>query len=137
MQQEEELKQVLEEEEKRVSEFRKILADIKKTILDSNIYQSQNPEILNQVKARFSGEIYPMLLPIVRGEAELSSLPNQQFANLFVKIFDPPVSDFLRRRLEYYLDRDFIMFPFTYDTHVINSHSQSDSLESTIFTPRN
>ncbi len=128
-----ELDQILEEEEKRVVEFRKVLSKIKQKLKESLIYKTQNPGALNILKQRLSAELYPTLLPVLQGKADLSSLKDSGLYSVFEKVLMPPLSPFLRKKMEYYLHRDCIMFPFTYDTHVINSYSDKNSLEETIF----
>ncbi len=115
-------------EDKKVDEFRELIRKIKKTVIERNVYRSQDPAILNEIQEFFASQLYSLLLPIVRGEAEVSSLKNQEFQSIFTEILNPPCSEFLRRRLEYYLHRDFVMFPFTYDPQSINSQENSDSL---------
>ncbi len=116
------------QEDKKVEEFRELIRKIKKTVIERNVYRSQDPAILNEIQEFFASQLYNILLPIVRGTADISSLKNEEFKSIFMNLLSPPCSEFLRRRLEYYLHRDFVMFPFTYDAQSINSQENSDSL---------
>jgi hypothetical protein len=120
-------------EDKKVDEFRSLLRKIKKSVIEKNVYQSQDPGILNEIQEFFSRQLYSILLPIVRGKSDISQIKNKEFNTLFKNVLGTPCSEFLRRRLEYYLHRDFIMFPFTYDTETIDNYNSKNSLEKVFF----
>ncbi len=105
------------------------------SVIEKNVYKSQDPTVLNEIQEFFASQLYAILLPIIRGTADISTIKNKEFNSLFKNVLSPPCSEFLRRRLEYYLHRDFIMFPFTYDVATIDTHSNSNSLEEVFFIP--
>lgn len=117
-------------EEKKVEEFREILRIIKKKVFEKNVYTTQNPAILNEIQDFFASKLYSLLVPVVRGTADISMLQNKEFEALFANILSPPCGEFCRRRMEYYLHRDFVMFPFALDSQSINSQANTNSLEN-------
>lgn len=116
-------------EDKKVEEFRDLIRKIKKSVIEKNVYKSQDIAILDQIQEFFASQLYTILLPVIRGTAAVDSIQDEKFRALFSEVLAPPCSEFLRRRMEYYLHRDFIMFPFTYDPKSINSQENSDSME--------
>lgn len=110
--------------------FRTILQNIKKTILDSLLYESQDNANLNKA-IQHMNDLYGLLLPIVTRKKGLDSLAQQpHLQGLLRRIFtdeeeDDPV---FYSQLEYYIKRDLIMFPLTLDTIRINSFDDKNSM---------
>lgn len=107
----------------KVGEFRELIRKIKKTVIENNVYTTQDPDLLNKIQEFFAKELYSILLPVIRGEKDISTIQDEKFKSLFAKILSPPTSQYLRGQLEYYLHRDFIMFPFAYDAKSINAQA--------------
>jgi hypothetical protein len=112
---------------------RQRIQSMKKVLLTDSVFTTQDPSILNDVKKRMS-ELYSLLLPIVRGEKNVATLPpgvRELFGPCFVLSGggeEPSTNLF-----EYYLHRDLIMFPFVFDLERIDTVRDLNTLEKVSF----
>ena len=101
---------------------------MKHEIINSTVYTSQDPIILNGVK-KVLGDLYITLLPVLRGQKELADIPYENIRTLFSTVLQPSVPLDIRQKMEYYAHKDLIMFHMTLDPHRINAVSSKNTLE--------
>jgi hypothetical protein len=96
-------------EDERITEFRENIRRIKEAVHDKIAYSSQNLQVLDTIIVELR-EYYNKLLNKVRNE---------------------DISSDVRKRMIYYLRRDLLMFPYTYDEKRIDTFSEENSMEVT------
>jgi hypothetical protein len=96
-------------EDERIDEFRESIRKIKEAVHDKIAYSSQNLQVLDIIIVELR-EYYNKLLNKLRNEN---------------------ISPDVRKRMIYYLRRDLLMFPYTYDKERIDTFSAKNSMEVT------
>ncbi len=118
---------------KKVIDFRLKIQALKRKLIDSTIYTSQDNKKLNEVKSRFT-ELYELLYPVLRKKQPFSAIQSVELQEYLKDIFNDIEEDYeLLDTLHYYAYRDLIMFPMTLDTVRINSFSDTNSLKNVQF----
>jgi hypothetical protein len=76
-----------------IKQFRHQLRELKENILKENVYKSQDPNAINDIKSKM----------------------NNEYVNLRKMLRKVDVSSDLKRKMMYHLRRDFYIFPYTLD----------------------
>jgi hypothetical protein len=76
-----------------IKQFRHQLRELKENILKENVYKSQDPNAINDIKSKM----------------------NNEYVNLRNAVRKVDVSSDLKRKMMYHLRRDFYIFPYTLD----------------------
>lgn len=119
----------MEEDNKKILEFRQILRSIKKKVLDKLTYNTQDTTILNKVVKRLI-QFYLLLKPVVYENKPLETIAITELEDLFYDTLkEHPRSSYYQNQIEYYLKRDFIDFPFSLDEIQINSFNTTEHYE--------
>ena len=119
----------MEEDNKKILEFRGILKSIKNKVLDKLTYNTQDTTVLNKVVKRLI-QFYLLLKPVVYENKPLETIAITELEDLFYDTLkDYPRSSYYQNQIEYYLKRDFIDFPFSLDEIQINSFSMTEHYE--------
>ena len=116
-------------DDEKLVEFRNILRKIKESILKVT-YNTQNTGILNKVPERLK-QFYTLLKPVVYHNKNVDVIPIEELRDLFYSTLQEyPRSSYYQNHLEYYLDRDFIKYPFVIDEDRIDSFNVNDTYET-------
>jgi hypothetical protein len=91
-----------------IKQFRHQLRELKENILKENVYKSQDPNAINDIKSKMNNE-YIILREMLR------------------KL---DVSSDLKRKMMYHLRRDFYIFPYTLDEDRIDEISDDEIILS-------
>lgn len=121
--------------DQKIIDFRLKIQALKRKLIDSAIYTTQDNKKLNEVKSRFT-ELYELLYPVLRKKKAFSAIQSPQLQEYLKDIFSDINTDEdyeLLDTLHYYAYRDLIMFPMTLDTVRINSFSDTNSLKNVEF----
>lgn len=119
----------MEEDNKKILEFREILRSIKKKVLDKLTYNTQDTMVLNKVVKRLI-QFYLLLKPVVYDNKPLETIAITELEDLFYDTLkEHPRSSYYQNQIEYYLKRDFIDFPFSLDEIQINSFNTTEHYE--------
>lgn len=119
----------MEEDNKKILEFRGILKSIKNKVLDKLTYNTQDTTVLNKVVKRLI-QFYLLLKPVVYENKPLETIAITELEDLFYDTLkEYPRSSYYQNQIEYYLKRDFIDFPFSLDEIQINSFSMTEHYE--------
>jgi hypothetical protein len=109
--------------------FREIISSIKKKILETMSYTSQNANQIYEIE-KVMKDMYSAIRKVIEEKAPISSLEPFSLNLVFDDILNDSLSDEERDELMYYLRRDLITFPFTLDTIHINSNlAKNEELE--------
>jgi hypothetical protein len=96
-------------EDERIDEFRENIRKIKEAVHDKIAYSSQNLQVLDIIIVEL----------------------REYYNNLLNKLRNENISPDVRKRMIYYLRRDLLMFPYTYDKERIDTFSAKNSMEVT------
>jgi hypothetical protein len=119
----------MEEDNKKIVEFRGILKSIKNKVLDKLTYNTQDTTVLNKVVKRLI-QFYLLLKPVVYENKPLETIAITELEDLFYDTLkEHPRSSYYQNQIEYYLKRDFIDFPFSLDEIQINSFNTTEHYE--------
>lgn len=124
-----------EEFEKKIDAFREKIQTLKRKLIESNIYTTQDNDKVNEIKKRFS-ELYELLYPVLRNKKpvnEIHSVNLQEYMKDILSDIDIDEDFELLDMFHYYAYRDLIMFPLTLDTKRINSFTDTNSLKNVYF----
>ena len=115
----------IEEDDKNIEKYRSILKKIKIGVLNTNTYSEQNTNALNKVRKQLL-QFYQVLEEVVFNNVAVSKIPIQALQKVFYDVLEGyPRSPYYQTRLEYYLKRDFLDYPFTIDEDRINTFGDS------------
>ena len=115
----------IEEDDTYIEKYRSILKKIKLGVLNTNTYSEQNTNALNKVRKQLL-QFYQVLEEVVFNNVGVSEIPIQALQKVFYEILEKyPRSPYYQTRLEYYLKRDFLDYPFTIDEDRINTFGDS------------
>ena len=115
--------------DEKLLEFRNILRKIKESILKVT-YNTQNTGVLNKVPERLK-QCYTLLKPVVYQNKSIDVISIEELRDLFyTTLQEYPRSSYYQNHLEYYLDRDFIKYPFVIDEDRIDSFNVNNTYES-------
>jgi hypothetical protein len=101
--------------------FRQIISSIKKKILESMTYTTQDSNQIYKIE-KIMKELYNAIRKVLEENAPISSLEPFSLDVLMGEIVTEKLTDEERDELLYYVRRDLITFPFTLDTLHINSN---------------
>lgn len=87
-----------------IKQFRHQLRELKENILKENVYKSQDPNAINDIKSKM----------------------NNEYVNLRKMLRKLDVSSDLKRKMMYHLRRDFYIFPYTLDEDRIDEISDDE-----------
>lgn len=107
------------EDNQKIGEFRKLLKNIKQTILNKLTYSTQNTGALNKVEHRLI-QFYTVLKPAVYQGLPVKIKEIQELFDDVLNTNKYPRSSYYQNQLQYYLYRDFIEYPFTIDEDEID-----------------
>jgi len=120
----------MDNDSKKILEFREILRKIKLSILNNITYENQTTESLKQVTKQLI-KFYSLLKPVIYEYKSIDSIPISEIRTLFNETLQQyPRSSYYQNQLEYYLKRDFIDFPFTVDEGSIDSFPINEHYEA-------
>lgn len=91
-----------------IKQFRHQLRELKENILKENVYKSQDPNAINDIKSKM----------------------NNEYVNLRKMLRKLDVSSDLKRKMMYHLRRDFYIFPYTLDEDRIDEISDDEIILS-------
>ena len=117
----------IEEDDKKIQEFRSILKEIKLAVQDKYLYRSQNTSELHNVEKELR-KFYKILYPIIFYYKPLSTIPNELTAlrNKFHETLQRyPRTSYYDNRLKYYLSNDLLSFPFdnSLDDRIVSNNT--------------
>ncbi len=107
--------------EDKILVFRQILSSVKKRLIESTSYSTQDPKQIYEIQ-KIMKEIYFALRKVVEKKEPVSSLKPYSLDLLFEEILNKKLTDDERDNLMYYIRRDLITFPFTIDTFHMNAN---------------
>ena len=117
------------EDNKKLHEFRRVLHNIKSTTIDKITSSTQNTNGLRMVEQRLQ-QFYMLLKPVIVDGKPFEMIPLETVRDLFYSTLhlekDEQYSSYYRNQLKYYLERDFIDFPFTIDEEEIDIHQPEE-----------
>ena len=106
------------EDDGMIREFRNVLKDIKKKVLERT-YSTQNTKSLNKIPEQLL-QFYRLIIPSVKDKRK--EIPIAEIQNLFENTLQLyPRSSYYDNQLEYYLKRDFYEYPLVIDEEQIDS----------------
>lgn len=124
------------EDNQKIGEFRKLLKNIKQTILNKLTYSTQNTSALNKVEHRLI-QFYTVLKPAVFHGTPVKIKEIQELFDDVLNTNKFPRSSYYQNQLEYYLHRDFIEYPFTIDEDDIDEDMKYKSYGEPIIIENN
>lgn len=101
--------------------FRQLLSSVKKRIIESNTYESQNPKAIYEVQ-KILKEMYYAIRKVIEKREPFSVLKPYSLDILFEDVLDKDLTEDERDELMYYARRDLLTFPFTLDIFHTNSN---------------
>jgi hypothetical protein len=110
----------MDEDSKHIKEFRNLLKQIKKQIIN-NTLKGQDTELLKTKVEDKLVELYKLLEPVVFDYKSVSTIQLEELQKIFrntLEIYKRTPT--YQTDLEYYLKSDLINNPFTIDTNVID-----------------
>lgn len=114
------------EDNQKLDKFRRVLHNIKSTTIDKITSSTQNTNGLRLVEQRLQ-QFYMLLKPVIVDGKPFEMIPLEAVRNLFYSTLhlekDEQHSSYYRNQLKYYLERDFINFPFTIDEEQIDKYT--------------
>ena len=128
----------MENEDNKLIEFRKTLKLIKSNVLKNHTYNSQNTNSLNTVIKRLI-QFYYLLEPVIFQRKPIETIKIKELQELFyntLKDGDKRSSNY-QNKLEYYIKRDFIDFPFVIDETNIDTYNSSEHYENPLIVDNN
>ena len=110
----------MDEDSKHIKEFRNILKQIKKQIIN-NTLKGQDTELLKTKVEDQLVELYKLLEPVIFDYKPVSSIQLEELQRIFRNTLETyKRTPIYQTNLEYYLKSDLINNPFTIDTNVID-----------------
>ena len=110
----------MDEDSKHIKEFRNILKQIKKQIIN-NTLKGQDTELLKTKVEDKLVELYKLLEPVIFDYKPVSSIQLEELQRIFRNTLETyKRTPIYQTDLEYYLKSDLINNPFTIDTNVID-----------------
>ena len=110
----------MDEDSKHIKEFRNILKQIKKQIIN-NTLKGQDTELLKTKVEDKLVELYKLLEPVIFDYKPVSSIQLEELQKIFRNTLETyKRTPIYQTDLEYYLKSDLINNPFTIDTNVID-----------------
>ena len=110
----------MDEDSKHIKEFRNILKQIKKQIIN-NTLKGQDTELLKTKVEDKLVELYKLLEPVIFDYKPVSSIQLEELQRIFRNTLETyKRTPIYQTNLEYYLKSDLINNPFTIDTNVID-----------------
>lgn len=104
----------IENDDKKIEEFRNILKEIKLAVQEKYLYKSQDTNELKNVEKELI-KFYRILYPIVFYYKPLTTIPDDLVAlrnKFFITLQEYPRSSYYDNRLKFYLTNDLLSFPF-------------------------
>jgi hypothetical protein len=110
----------MDEDSKHIKEFRNLLKQIKKQIIN-NTLKGQDTELLKTKVEDKLVELYKLLEPVVFDYKSVSTIQLEELQKIFRNTLETyKRTPTYQTDLEYYLKSDLINNPFTIDTNVID-----------------
>ena len=110
----------MDEDSKHIKEFRNILKQIKKQIIN-NTLKGQDTELLKTKVEDKLVELYKLLEPVVYDYKPVSTIQLEELQRIFRNTLETyKRTPTYQTDLEYYLKSDLINNPFTIDTNAID-----------------
>jgi len=104
----------IENDDKKIEEFRNILKEIKLAVQEKYLYRSQDTNELNNVEKELI-KFYRILYPIIFYYKPLTTIPKDLVAlrnKFYETLQEYPRSSYYDNRLKFYLTNDLLSFPF-------------------------
>jgi hypothetical protein len=104
----------IENDDKKIEEFRNILKEIKLAVQEKYLYRSQDTNELKNVEKELI-KFYRILYPIVFYYKSLTTIPDDLVAlrnKFYITLQEYPRSSYYDNRLKFYLTNDLLSFPF-------------------------
>jgi hypothetical protein len=104
----------IENDDKKIEEFRNILKEIKLAVQEKYLYRSQDTNELKNVEKELI-KFYRILYPIIFYYKSLTTIPDDLVAlrnKFYITLQEYPRSSYYDNRLKFYLTNDLLSFPF-------------------------
>lgn len=115
----------MEDDEKHIHEFRYIIQQIKKDLIQRKTLESQNTTDLLTVLEPELHKLFLLLRPIIEKYKPVSTLPDEDLQQLFYRTLEEyPRTPTYQNDLLYYLNRDLIEYPLVIDNKIIDEYKK-------------